>query len=63
MLIIYIAICSLARYELDLVGLDEVRWNKGTLLEQGIILFLWKGNKNLQLETGIFCTPKSSISS
>jgi hypothetical protein len=54
MLIIYITFCSLARYKLDFVGAEEVRWNKGALKELGIVFFLWKGDENHQLGTGFF---------
>ena len=30
---------ELARYKLDSVGVQEVRWDKGAHLEQGIIIF------------------------
>ena len=34
---------ELARYKLDLVGVQEVRWAKGAQYEQGTIIFLWEG--------------------
>ena len=55
MVIVYIAICSLARYKLDLVGVQEVRWNKGTRVRAGDhISFYGKGNENHQLGTAFF---------
>jgi hypothetical protein len=31
---------ELARYKLDLVGVQEVRWDKGGTIRAGIIIFL-----------------------
>jgi len=37
---------KLARYKLDLVGVQEVRWNKrGTVRAEDNIFFYGKGNK------------------
>jgi hypothetical protein len=45
----------LARYPLDLVGVQEVRWNKaGTVRIGGIIFFYGRGNENHKLGTGCF---------
>ena len=44
---------ELARYELDLVGMQEVRWDKwGTLRAGDYNCFYGEGNKNHQLGTG-----------
>ena len=44
---------ELARYKLDLVGVQEVRWDKqSTVKSRGLYSFLWKGNKIHQLGTG-----------
>jgi hypothetical protein len=55
---------ELARYKLDIVGVQEVRWDKGCMVRVGDYIFLYgKGSKNHQLRTGFFCTPQNSISS
>jgi len=44
---------ELARYKLDLVGVQEVRWDKGGTVRAGDYnCFYGKGNENHQLETG-----------
>jgi len=46
---------ELARYKLDLVGVQEVRWDKGGMLRAGDYNFFYaKVNENHQLETGYF---------
>jgi hypothetical protein len=38
---------ELARYKLDLVGIQEVRWDKGGTVRAGDYLFFYrKGNEN-----------------
>jgi hypothetical protein len=55
---------ELARYKLDFVGVQEVRWEKvGAERAGDFIFFYGKGNDNNQLGTVFFCTPKNSISS
>ena len=50
---------ELARYKLDLVGVQEVRWdNRGTVRTGDYIFFYGKGNENHQLGTGFFLYTK-----
>jgi exonuclease III len=43
---------ELARYKLDLVGVQEVRWDKGGTVRAGDYTFLYgKGNESHQLGT------------
>ena len=53
---------ELARYELELVSVQEVRWDKGGTVREGDNFFYGKGNEN-RLGTGFFCTPQNSVSS
>jgi exonuclease III len=48
-----VAARDLARYKLDLVGVQEVRWDKGGTV-RAADYFYGKGNENHQLETGFF---------
>jgi exonuclease III len=46
---------ELARYKLDLVGVQEVRWEKeGTVKVGYYSFFYWLGNENHQQGTGFF---------
>jgi hypothetical protein len=46
---------ELARYKLDLVGLQEVRWVRGSTIRAGNYnFFLWKRKRKFQCGTGFF---------
>jgi len=55
---------ELARYKLDLVGVQEVRWDKEGTVKAGNYSFsMGKEMKIISLEQGFFCTSQNSISS
>jgi len=56
------AVRELARYQLYLVGMQEVRWNKRSTLRAGDFNFLPKKMKQISSSGNrIFCTPQNSI--
>jgi exonuclease III len=49
---------ELARCKLDLVGVQEVRWDKGGMVRAGDYNFFYgKRKKKHQFGTRFFCTP------
>jgi len=53
---------ELARYKLDLVGVQEVGWDKGKKVRAGDYKFcLWTRKENYQLGTGFLYTTVSAV--
>ena len=54
---------ELARYKLDLVCVQEVKWDRqGTARAGDYIFFLWKKKQKSSIGNRIFRTPQNSIS-
>jgi hypothetical protein len=53
---------ELARYKLDLVGVQEVRWeSSGTEPVREYTFFYGNGNENHELGIGFFCVHKRIV--
>jgi hypothetical protein len=51
---------ELSKYKLDLVGVQEVRWEGGGTEPAGEYTFFYrKGNENHELRTGFLCIRES----
>jgi hypothetical protein len=51
---------QIPKYKLDLVGVQEVRWDRGGTEPAGQYTFFYgKGNKNHELDTDFSCTRES----
>jgi hypothetical protein len=54
---------GISKCKLDLVGIQEVRWDRGgTEPADEYTFFFGKGNENLELSTFFFCTLENYIS-
>ena len=53
---------ELSRYKLDLVDVQEVRWDTGGTVRQGTIIFSMEKKIKPSVGNRIFCTPKNSTS-
>jgi len=52
----------LARYELYLLGAQDVRWDKGGTVRAEVYNFYLKKKTKSSIGKRIFCTPQNSIS-
>lgn len=50
---------ELARCKLDLVRVEDVRWDKGVTASAGIIIFLWKKKRKSSIGNKIFVHHKT----
>jgi hypothetical protein len=55
------SVTELARYKEDLVGVEEVRWDQGGTVRQGLHFFY--GRKRKSIANRIFCTLKNNVTS
>jgi exonuclease III len=53
---------ALARYKLDLVGVQEVRWDKGGTVRAGDYTFFYEKGNESSIGNRFFCTAENSIS-
>jgi hypothetical protein len=53
---------ELARYKLDIVGVQKVRWDEGGRVRAGIIFLSMEKERKSSIGNSIFCTPLNSIS-
>jgi hypothetical protein len=53
---------ELARYKLDLEGIQRLGGTEGHCKSRGLYLFLWKRKQNSSIGNRIFGTPQNSIS-
>jgi hypothetical protein len=53
---------NLARYKLDLVGVQAVMWDKGGSVRAGIIILCMEKERKSSNGNRTFCTPKNIIS-
>jgi len=54
---------ELARYKLDLVGVQEVRWDKGGTVRPRFYIFSMENKTKKSISNRTFCTPQNSVSS
>jgi len=54
---------ELRRYELELVGVEEARWEKGSTVRAGDYNIFYAKRKRKSIVNRMFCTPHSTISS
>jgi len=54
---------ELARYKLDLLGVQENRWDKGDTVRGGDYNFIYIKKRKSSIGNRIFCTSQNTISS
>jgi hypothetical protein len=50
---------ELARYKLDLVGVQEVRWDRGGTVRAGDCIFTMERKRKSSIGNRSFCTPQN----